>query len=185
MPQLIALPHTQLCRYISVNNNLFYLISETLLGIVKHIHYTTLKVLEPIIITYHSLIHQRFYSPLLGPGLFFSFVSFFTQTIGLLDEWPARRKAATYTGQHKHRINAHTMPWVVYEPMIPAFKWEKTVHALDGTAIMIDIKYHTPKYFLSLMSIFVPLTIPASVKQQGNKALGRLLTFPVHSVLFT
>jgi hypothetical protein len=24
-----------------------------------------------------------------------------------LDEWSARRKAATYTGQHKHRINAN------------------------------------------------------------------------------
>jgi hypothetical protein len=32
----------------------------------------------------HSFIHQWLYSPLLGPGLFFSFVIFFTQTVGLL-----------------------------------------------------------------------------------------------------
>jgi hypothetical protein len=32
----------------------------------------------------HSFIQQRLYSPLLGPGLFFSFVIFFTQTVGLL-----------------------------------------------------------------------------------------------------
>jgi hypothetical protein len=32
---------------------------------------------------YPSFIHQWFYSPLLGPGLF-SFVIFFTKTVGLL-----------------------------------------------------------------------------------------------------
>jgi hypothetical protein len=34
----------------------------------------------------HSFIHQWFYSPLLGPGLFFSFVIIFTQTVGLLGQ---------------------------------------------------------------------------------------------------
>jgi hypothetical protein len=29
-----------------------------------------------------------------------------------LDEWSARRKAATYTGQHKHRINADKHPYL-------------------------------------------------------------------------
>jgi hypothetical protein len=42
-------------------------------------------------------IHQWLYSPLLGPGLFSSFVISFTQTERPLDEWPASRKAATYT----------------------------------------------------------------------------------------
>jgi hypothetical protein len=32
----------------------------------------------------HSFIQQWLYSPLLGPGLFFNFVIFFTQTAGLL-----------------------------------------------------------------------------------------------------
>jgi hypothetical protein len=51
----------------------------------------------------HSLIHQWFYSHLLGPDLFFSFVIFFTQTVGLLG-----RVINLHTGQHKHKINAHT-----------------------------------------------------------------------------
>jgi hypothetical protein len=33
----------------------------------------------------------------LGPGLFFSFVNIFTQTVGLLGRRTARRKAAIYT----------------------------------------------------------------------------------------
>jgi hypothetical protein len=32
----------------------------------------------------HSFIHQWLYSPLLGPGLFFSFVIIFTQMAGFL-----------------------------------------------------------------------------------------------------
>jgi hypothetical protein len=31
-----------------------------------------------------SFIHQQLYGPLLGPGLFFSFVIIFRQTVGLL-----------------------------------------------------------------------------------------------------
>jgi hypothetical protein len=57
----------------------------------------------------HSFIHQWLYSPLLGPGLFFSFVIFFTQTIGLLGRVisPSQDRYL-HTGQHKHRIKAHT-----------------------------------------------------------------------------
>jgi hypothetical protein len=49
-----------------------------------------------------------------------------------LDGGPARPKAATYTGQHKHRINA-----VGFEPTIPVFVRAKTFHALDGAATVI------------------------------------------------
>jgi hypothetical protein len=42
------------------------------------------------------------------------------------------------TGQHKHRINAYThhtsMPWLGFEPTIPASKRATTVHALDRPA---------------------------------------------------
>jgi hypothetical protein len=51
-----------------------------------------------------------------------------------LDGESARCKAATYTGQHKHRINAdiHALsPWVGFELTISAFEGAKTVHALD------------------------------------------------------
>jgi hypothetical protein len=50
-----------------------------------------------------SVIHQWLYSPLLGPGLFFSFVIFFTETVGLLG-----RVISPSQGRylHKHGINA-------------------------------------------------------------------------------
>jgi hypothetical protein len=40
--------------------------------------------LVPPAIYRNSFIHQRLYSPLLGPDLFFSFVISFTETVGLL-----------------------------------------------------------------------------------------------------
>jgi hypothetical protein len=57
-----------------------------------------------------SFIHQWLYSPLLGPGFFFSYVIFFTQAARPL--WrvisPSQDRYL-HTGQHKHRINAkHT-----------------------------------------------------------------------------
>jgi hypothetical protein len=49
-------------------------------------------------------IHQWLYSP----GLFFSFIIFFTQTIGLLGRAISPSQGHyIHTGQHKHRINAH------------------------------------------------------------------------------
>jgi hypothetical protein len=56
-------------------------------------------------------INQWLYSRLLGPGLFFSFVIFFTQTVGLL-EWVSSPSQGHYlhTEHHKHRINAHRHP---------------------------------------------------------------------------
>jgi hypothetical protein len=57
----------------------------------------------------HSFIHQWLYSPFVGPGLFFSFVIFFTQRVGLLGRIISTSQGLyLYTGQHKHRINAHT-----------------------------------------------------------------------------
>jgi hypothetical protein len=48
------------------------------------------------------------------------------------------------------------MPWVGFEPMIPAFELEKTVHALDRAATVIGFQdiytslltshYNTPRY---------------------------------------
>jgi hypothetical protein len=53
-----------------------------------------------------------------------------------LDGWSACHKAATDTGQKKHRQTS--MPWVGFEPMIPAFEWLKTLHALDCAATVIS-----------------------------------------------
>jgi hypothetical protein len=47
------------------------------------------------------------------------------------------------SGQYKQRINAYThqtpIPWVGFEPTIPAFELAKTVHALDFAAIEIGV----------------------------------------------
>jgi hypothetical protein len=58
---------------------------------------------------FHSFIHQWLYSPLLGPGFFFTFVIIFTQTVGLLGRWISTSQGRYLrTGQYKHRINAST-----------------------------------------------------------------------------
>jgi hypothetical protein len=46
----------------------------------------------------------------------------FRQTVGLLGRvWSTRRKAPTYTGQHNTERRGQTsMPWVGFEPTIPA-----------------------------------------------------------------
>jgi hypothetical protein len=65
-------------------------------------------------LTFHNLyisffIHQWLYSSLLGPGLFFTFVIFLIQPVGLLGRMINRSQGrCLHTEQHKHRINAHT-----------------------------------------------------------------------------
>jgi hypothetical protein len=55
-----------------------------------------------------SFIHQWLYSPLLGPGLFFSFVFFSTQTVEHLGlDQPGARPLPTHRTT-QHRISAHT-----------------------------------------------------------------------------
>lgn len=51
----------------------------------------------------------------------------------------ARRKAATYTGQHEHGRNAERrpMPRMRLEPTISAFELPKTCSALDRAAICL------------------------------------------------
>jgi hypothetical protein len=54
----------------------------------------------------HSFIHSQWlYSPLLCPGLFFSFVIFFTQTVGLLGRVISQSQGRNlHAEQRKHRI---------------------------------------------------------------------------------
>jgi hypothetical protein len=55
----------------------------------------------------HSFINDSA-AYLLGPGLFFSFVIFFIQTVGLLGRVNSPSQGRyLHTGEHKHRINAH------------------------------------------------------------------------------
>jgi hypothetical protein len=62
-------------------------------------------------------IHQWHYSPSLGPGLFFSFVIFLTQTVGLL--WRVispSQGLKLHAGQQKEIKHIQIFPWVGFEP---------------------------------------------------------------------
>jgi hypothetical protein len=77
--------------------------------------------------------------PIQGPGLLFSSVIVFSDTVGLLRRVISSLQGRYLnTGQHKPRINAYThqtsMPLVGFEPTITASERVKTVHALDRTA---------------------------------------------------
>jgi hypothetical protein len=74
-------------------------------------HYLTIVTIRHchIITLILSFIHQWLYSPLLGPGLFFSFIIFFTQAVGVLGlVIRLSQDCSLHRGLHKHRINAHT-----------------------------------------------------------------------------
>jgi hypothetical protein len=58
---------------------------------------------------------------------------------------------------YKHRVNTKSMPWVGFEPTIPAFERAKTVAASDRAAIAIGYVSYTQVKSLHLVS-----AIPAS-----------------------
>jgi hypothetical protein len=74
--------------------------------------------------------HLLLYSPLLALEDF-SVSWFFTQSVRLLGQGSARRKAATCTQT--------SMPQVGFEPTIPVFERVNTIHALDRAATLPNI----------------------------------------------
>jgi hypothetical protein len=87
----------------------------------------------------HPFIHHWVYSPLLGPGRFFSFI--IPYTVGLLGQGISLSQGHyVYTEHHEHRTNTQTsMPQVGFEPTTPLFKQAKTVHSLDRAATEIGL----------------------------------------------
>jgi hypothetical protein len=87
-----------------------------------------------------SFIRQWLYSPLLGLGRFFSFLIFFTQTVGLFG-WVISPMQGRYlhTEQDKHRINAHTDIHALngIRTHNPSVRASKEIHALDWAATVI------------------------------------------------
>jgi hypothetical protein len=78
------------------------------------------------------------YSPR-GPWPLLSVSWSFLQMVGLFGRVISSSQGLYLnTGQHKHRINTHThqtsVPWVGFEPTIPASERAKTVHTLDRSA---------------------------------------------------
>jgi hypothetical protein len=71
-----------------------------------------------------------------------------TQSVGLLGRGISLLQGRyLHTRQHKQNKSIQTsMPWVGFEPMIPAFERAKTVHALDRAATVIGpTLYYPPK----------------------------------------
>jgi hypothetical protein len=83
--------------------------------------------------------HQWLYSPLLDPGLFFSFGNIFTQTAILLGRVISPSQGRyLHIGQHKHKTNTytdiHALSGIrIHDPSVRA----KTIHALHRGATVI------------------------------------------------
>jgi hypothetical protein len=86
-----------------------------------------------------GLLWTRYWTFVGGHGLFFSFVIFFTETVGALGRGISPLQGRyLHKEQHKHKINAQTfVPSLRLEPTIPASERVKTVHALDRAATVI------------------------------------------------
>jgi hypothetical protein len=89
-----------------------------------------------------------------GPRLLIQFRKHSSQTGGLLGRVisPSRGRYR-HTGQHKHNINAYayqtSMPWVGFEPTIPASERAKTGHALDRAATVTGEGECRPVWFVA------------------------------------
>jgi hypothetical protein len=66
----------------------------------------------------------------------------YTQSVWLLGRGSTRRKASAYAQNNTNTEWKHTvqtsMPWVGFEPTIPAFERAKPVNGLDCAATVID-----------------------------------------------
>jgi hypothetical protein len=101
------------------------------------------RVLFPTSYSY-SFIHQWLYSPLLGPGPFYSFVILYTvdRTPWTGDRPVARPLPTHRTAQTQNKGTETSMPLVGFESKIPLFKLANSVHAT-----VIGISYlHRDKY---------------------------------------
>jgi hypothetical protein len=68
----------------------------------------------------------------------------FSFFLGLLGRWISPPQGLyLHTGQHNGNKHTQTsMPGVGFEPMTPVFGRAKTVHAFDGTAIVVGRTTH-------------------------------------------
>jgi hypothetical protein len=101
------------------------------------------------LIMIQEIIHDIYFFPPLGLQPSWSLASDFSfmiilQTVGLLDRVISSSQGLYHnTGHHKHGINTYTyqtsIPYVGFEPMIPASERAKTLYALDSSAIVTSI----------------------------------------------
>jgi hypothetical protein len=100
------------------------------------------------------------YSPLLGPGRFFSFLVLYTvgRTTWTGDRPVARPLPTHRTTQTQNKCTILTsMPWVRFELTILVFEQAKTVHASDRAATVIGsfVNWNLRRQFLNDLLLFI------------------------------
>jgi hypothetical protein len=119
------------------------------------------------------------------PWPLIQFRNHFSQTVGLLRRVISPSQSLYLnTGQHKHRVNTYThqtsIPWVGFEPTIPASEWAKTVHALDRAATVTGSDMYYAVMFSSVEDILVgkqPHVIPMRYVTSVEGEIIQLLQF--------
>jgi hypothetical protein len=92
------------------------------------------------------------YSPLFNLGRVFSFLILYAvgRTPCTGDQPVARPLSTHRTTLTQNKRTQTFMPWVGFEPTIPAFERAKTVHALDCAATVIGIPLYASVYVLAV-----------------------------------
>jgi hypothetical protein len=102
--------------------------------------------------------------PFLGPWPLFQFRNLFytDDRTPWTGNQPVARPLPTHRTQTQNKRTQTSMPLVGFEPTIPAFEREKTVHALDGAATVIGF-YSISQYIIFSISIYVTEQIGVDV----------------------
>jgi hypothetical protein len=109
-------------RLINIFKQIFIFVLLCILPTVRPLYILALVSIDNSFI--HSFIHQWLYSLMLGPGWFFSFVILYTagRTPWTGDQPVARPLPTHRTAQTQNKRTQTSMPWVEFEPTIPAFE---------------------------------------------------------------
>jgi hypothetical protein len=120
-----------------------------------------------------TLCSYCYYPAHSGPRTLIQFRNHFSQTVGLLGRVISPSQGRyLHTEQHKHGMNVYTyqisMPWVGFEPTIPASERAKTVYVLDRAATMTDTfepveSLYRFRYIVSLLLLLLLISTVAPV----------------------
>jgi hypothetical protein len=110
-----------------------------------------------VLYSVYSFINQWLYSPLLGSGLSFSFVIFFTQTAELEREISPPQGRYLHTGQHKQGISGHTDIYAlsgiqIHDPSVRASFRPHKQYDFHTLYLFIYIYYICTLYYYTTIS---------------------------------
>jgi hypothetical protein len=102
----------------------------------ESMHKQPLLLLEREIISIYLSIYLWLYNPLLNLGRFFSFLILYSDgmTPWTVDQPVAGPLHTHITTQTQNKPTQTSIPWVGFEPTIPALERAKRVHVLDHAA---------------------------------------------------